>query len=81
MLPDKRLHDFHGQPVPVLCHPTRKEVLLLVKKFFFLCFSLRTPLFVLSLGNTEESGTVFLTSISQIVTYINEIPSILFSLD
>lgn len=48
-------------------------------KFFLLlrwnlCFSFWPLLLVLSLGNTEESGTVFLTQTS-------EIPSILFLLD
>jgi len=52
-----RLHSLPGQPVPVLRHPQREEVLPHVQLELFPCFSLCPLPLVLSLGTTEKSLT------------------------
>jgi len=50
----RRLHNLPGQPVPVLRHPQREEVLHMFR-WNFLCFSFCPLPLVLSLGTTEKS--------------------------
>ena len=70
----RRLHNPCGQPVPVLRHPQREEVLHVQKELPLLQFVPVAPCPVAGL-HWKESGSVLLTLTLQIFVDIYKVPS------